>query len=63
MSLTFVEPDSPPSSGELEDYLYKEFLRIADNLNQNFSELEKRLIAIELKQVEFENRIHALENP
>lgn len=56
MSFTFIEPDTPPSSGELEDYIYQEFLRIADAMNQNFEEIETRLSGLE-------TRVTALENP
>ncbi len=50
------EPDVPPLSGELEDFMYREFVRIADALNENFDEIETRLTALE-------NRVTALETP
>lgn len=47
MAIEVLEPDTPPSSGDLEEYIYREFLRIADSLNSNFQEIATRLDDIE----------------
>ena len=55
INLTRIEPD-PPNEDDLAEYIYQEFLRIADALNENFN-------AIETKVLEMETRLDTLENP
>lgn len=49
MTTRLIEPDQPPSDGELENYIYQEMLRLADALNeanQKIEELEAQVVAL-----------------
>lgn len=49
MAARLLEPDQPPTSGELETYLYQELQRCADALNeanQKIEELEAQVEAL-----------------
>lgn len=47
MAFATYEPDPPTQKDELGDYIYNELQRIADVLNENFNDIEKRLIILE----------------
>jgi chaperonin cofactor prefoldin len=58
MAFIYIEPDPP--SGDTNEYIYQELLRLADALNANLEEIDNRLETLEQTIQSLDQRITAL---
>jgi chaperonin cofactor prefoldin len=58
MAFIYIEPDPP--SGDINEYIYQELLRLADALNANLEEIDNRLETLEQTIQSLDQRITAL---